>query len=301
MQRKIIKLGKETFVVSLPSMWVRQHKLKKGDELKVDEEGPRLAVYPYSEAKSGKASVDISGTKPMVKRILGALYKVGYDEFEVEFDSAEELSTIKDVMSEFVGFEMLDESKSRVIVKNISHVIPDEFGNIQRKMMFIIGTMAQDSLKAMQEKSWRKLDVLANMDADVNKYADFCRRILNTIGHRVVKRVAPSYYIVEQLERIGDSYRDICRYGSEHKITPGRDLIALYGRVNEFFKAFQKCYGSFDLERIAEFAQTHYKLSGELNDMIQRVGKDELPILVLLKIAEIDTFDMNGALLAEML
>ncbi len=301
MQRKIIKLGKETFVVSLPSVWVKQHKLKKGDMLEVEEAGPRLAVYSASEAKSGKASVDISGTTPMIKRILGALYKVGYDEFEVNFDSAEELSTIKDVMSEFVGFELLEEGKSHVIVKNISHVIPDEFGNIQRKMIFIISTMAQDSLKAMQERDWKKLELLAHMDADVNKYADFCRRILNTIGHRVVKRVPPSYYIVEQLERIGDSYRDICRYCSEHKTAPSRDLMALYAKINEFFKSFQKCYGSFDLKRMAEFAHMHYQISSEINDLMQRAGKEELPVLVLLKIAEIDTFDMNGALLAEML
>ena len=45
MQRKIIQLGKETFVISLPSLWTKHHKLKKGDELEVEEVGPKLVVY----------------------------------------------------------------------------------------------------------------------------------------------------------------------------------------------------------------------------------------------------------------
>ena len=73
MQRKIIQLGTDTFVVSLSSVWVKHHKLKKGDNLEVEEAGPKLVVYPASETKGSKIVVDVSGTQPVTKRIVAAL------------------------------------------------------------------------------------------------------------------------------------------------------------------------------------------------------------------------------------
>lgn len=301
LKRKIIRLGNETYVVSLPSAWAKHNKLKKGDELDVEEQGSKLVLSPVSsESKHEKAGIDVSGAKPMVKRLIGALYKAGYDEFEVRFETAEELASVKEVMAEFVGFEIVEEGKNRVMVKNISHIIPDEFSNIQRKMISVIISMAEEGLNAGLAKDWDRLKAAASMDADVNRHADFCRRILNTAGHRVVKRVPPSYYIVEQLERISDSYRDLCNYCSANKIGIDR-LNELYGKVNDFLKKFTKVYSSFDVQGITEFAKMHYELNGEINKLLQATDKKELPVLLHLKEAEKGIFDMNGALLAEKL
>ena len=301
MLRKVIKLGDETLVVSLPSAWAKQHKLKKGDELEAEETGPKLVLYPKSEANHGKTSIDVSGCKPMIKRILGALYKAGYDEFEVGFVTAEELASVKEVMGEFVGFEIINEGKNAVVIKNISHIIPDEFGNIQRKIVFVIITMAKEGLAAATAKNWEKLRFTASMDADVNRYADFCRRILNTVGHRVVKRVPPAYYIIEQLEKIGDSYRDICLYIAANNLGLGSDLKAAYDKVTKLLEKFLKVYCDFGIHGITEFAKMHYELSPELEKLLRKVDKRELPVLVLLKTAENDIFDLNGAVMAEKL
>ena len=301
MQRKIIHLGTDTFVVSLPSVWVKHHKLKKGDNLEVEEAGPKLVVYPSSESKGSKIVVDVSGTRPMIKRILGALYKAGYDEFEVRFETDEEFKSIKEVMGEFIGFEITESGRKSAIVRNISHIITDEFGSIQRKMLFVILTMADDALAAAKSRDWERLQLLAAMDADVNRYADFCRRILNTAGHRVVNRVPPSYYIVEQLERIGDSYRDICLYIGQKRFQVSKNLAEFYVKTTIFLREFQKVYYDFDTVKLTDFAKMHYELLNEFNALLQSSGKTELPVLVLLRVAEGDMFDMNGALIAEKL
>lgn len=299
--RKIIQLGKETLVVSLPSAWAKHHGLKKGDELEADEQGPRLVLCPKSEAKPGRVSVDVSGAKPMIKRILGALYKAGYDEFEVGYEGKEELGAIKEVMAEFVGFEVIEEGKNTVLIRNVSHLIPEEFDNMFRKMIFVIDTIAQEGLNACRARDWKKLQFMASVDIEVNKYADFCRRILNTVGHKVARRASPSYYLVEQLEKIGDSFRDICLYCSSNHLAISSGLSATYASVNDFFRQFRVLYGKFDIKTLTEFARRHYELKSELEKMLQSTDKKELPVLVLLKTAESDIFDMNGALMAEKL
>ncbi|MBI2143644.1 phosphate uptake regulator PhoU [Candidatus Woesearchaeota archaeon] len=301
MLRKLIQLGTETYVISLPSAWLRQHRLKKGDGLEVEEAGPRLVVYPASESRQGRAVVDVSGAGLMVKRVLGALYKAGYDEFEVGFQSPDELSSIKEVLSELVGFESVEEGKNRVLVRNVSHIIPEEFESLFRKMIFVIDTMAQEGLSNIKAKNWEKLDFTASMDFEVNKYADFCRRAINMAGHRVVKRAAPSYYLVEQLEKIGDSFRDICGYCAGNRLQLSKDVFSAYANVSDFFRQFRVVHGKFGIGAIACFAQRHYSLKAELESLLLKTAKKELPVLFLLKAAESDIFDMNGALMAEKL
>ncbi len=301
MLRKVIQLGDETLVVSLPSAWARQHKLRKGDELEAEEAGPKLILYPKSEAKQGKTAIDVSGCKPMIKRVLGALYKAGYDEFEVTFATAEELASVKEVLAEFIGFEIVAEGKTSALVKNVSHIIPDEFDNIQRKMAFVIATMADEGMAAASLADSARLKFIASMDADVNRYADFCRRILNTVGHKVVKRVPPAYYITEQLEKIGDSYRDICLCLAECNIRPKAEFKAVYARVTDLLKNFLKVYSNFDLQGMTNFAKAHYELLPELEKLLKQSEKKELPAIMLLKTAESDIFDLNGAVMAEKL
>ena len=301
MQRKIIQLGDETLVVSLPSGWARQHHLKKGDFIDAEEQGQQLIVYPAVGKHSGQVNIDVSGARPMVKRLLGALYKVGYDEFEVRFSTAEEKAAIKDVLSEFVGFELVEEFPKRVIIKNVSTIVPQEFGNLQRKLLSLLLTVADESLTAAQAKSWGEFDQLRSMDADVNRAADFCRRILNTAGYRVVRRVAPSYYIIEQLERIGDGYRDLCQFIGIHHTKLSKGVIALYLGVNELLRAFSKLQASFGIADVTLFAKQHYELKGQFDVLLPKAAGEELPILMLLKTIEGDLFDLNGALLAEKL
>ncbi len=301
MRRKVIKLGDDTLVVSLPSAWARQHKIRKGDELEAEEQGARLIIYPLAARKDGKVSVDVSGARPMVKRILGALYKVGYDEFEVRFESPEELSAIKEVMSEFVGFEIVEEGKSQVTVRNVSHIIPDEFDSMFRKMIFVIGNMAQEGLACAKSKDWKRLQMVASSDADVNRYADFCRRVLNTLGHKVVKRAAPSYFLVEQLEKIGDGFRDICLFCSANKIQLSEQAAIAYSNTADFFRQFMALHAKFSIAALTEFARRHYELKVELEKLLQSSDRKELPVVALLKSVESDIFDLNGALMAEKL
>ncbi len=73
------------------------------------------------------------------------------------------------------------------------------------------------------------------MDKDINRYSDFCRRLLNKYGYSSQRLTPAIYYIVEQLERIGDSYRDICNHIIKNKIQPGKESPEIAVNVAECF------------------------------------------------------------------
>ena len=298
MQRKLIQLGNETFVVSLPSAWLRQHKLKKGDELEVEEVGPKLAIYPSSELKLGKVTIDVSGTEPVTKRILGALYKAGYNELEIKFESSKELEIIQQTIREsFVGFEILSQTKQFVIAKNVSGGDYEEFDTLLRRVFLLLIEMGNECFKALASDTPEKLQSVALLDNDINRYVNFCRRTLNSVGHKVVTRIAPTYHLVEQLERTGDYYRDLCQNISKSRLVPGSLLKDTLADVNAFVRKFYELYYKFNFESLTEFWKEKERLGKSVAQALDVAKKEELhAVFIISQIVE-SVAGANGALL----
>lgn len=298
MLRKVIQLGDGMLVVSLPSAWARQHGLKKGDELEAEEQGPRLVVYPKAEAKASKASIDISNTEPVTGRILGALYKAGYDEMELTFGSQKELDLVQNMTrNSFVGFEVVDTTKHSVFVKNISRSNYGEFDTLMRRIFLSILEMGSSSYKAIASGDSAALAGLESIDNDVNRHVNFCRRVLNTSGHLVVSRIAPTYHMVEQLERAGDYYKYLGAYLSKSGVVAKSALKEFLADTNAFVRMFYELYYNFSLQRMAEFWKEKERLEKSLKDAIGAAGRNE--IYALLMVSEIlhNVAGANGALL----
>lgn len=296
--RKIIQLGKETLVVSLPSAWAKHHGLKKGDELEADEQGPRLVLCPKSEAKPGRVSVDVSGTEPVTKRIVAALYKAGYDEIEVKFGNFKELETVQNtIRQDFVGFEIISKTKQAISAKNVSGQKYEEFDTLLRRVFMLILEMGSECYKAVAAGNFDKLEAIAKMDDDINRHVNFCRRTLNTIGHRVVRRVAPTYYLVEQLERTGDCYKLLCRRVSEARPVPKKWMNDLLADANFFVRKFYELYYKFSLQGLAEFWKEKEKVENNIASALEAAGKNELAAVFAISEMVSNIADANGALL----
>ncbi len=298
MLRKVIQLGNETLVISLPNAWARQHRLKKGDELEAEEQGPRLALYPKSEAKQGRVAVDVSGTEPITKRVVAALYKAGYNEVEVVFKTQKELEIVeKTVRDEFVGFEVVSKTAHTVTAKAVSQPVYAEFETLLRRVFLLILEMGSECFKAVNSGAFGEMQAVADMDKDVNRHVNFCRRALNITGHNLVKRVAPAYYLVEQLERVGDCYKHLCFFLSGSKLVPSSALKELLAEVNVTLRRFYEVYYTFSLQGLAEFWKEKEKAEKKVAEIFEVAGKNEAHALFLVSGIIANITDANGALL----
>lgn len=286
-------------MVSLPAEWARKFNVKKGDELELEVANAQLVLSPTQAKGSEKVKVDVTGTHPMTKRIVGAIYKGGYDEAEVRFSTPEELNTVTEVIgNEFIGFEITSQGDSHITMKKISTIDTEEFDSVLRRMFHLINLMAAETLSAVKTGDKNDLLQVSLIDLGVNKLADFCRRILNKHGFVLFRRTPPLYFIVEQLEKIGDVYRDICKERIAHGRKPvSKEELKLFEEVNQFFKDFQGVFYTFSIKNMAAFGKRRYELRDKFNDMLRTGKHDNLLISHLLNIEEC-TFDMNGPLMA---
>ena len=162
-------------------------------------------------------------------------------------------------------------------------------------MFIIIKVLGEELIEAIKEKDNAQLKMLALRDKDVNKLADFCRRTINVYGAIQFKRPGPLYFIVEQLEKVGDYYRDLCLELSRRDLnTAGVDLEYLK-RVNLLYTKIYELYFQFEMEQLPEL----HALQKSIKEQAQELRKQEYDPLVLHYLQAIaeSVFDMHGPLL----
>ena len=296
MKRKLVRQGGSAMTITLPSDWVKRFKLDGGDEIDLEEQQGKLIISTEAGKKENSIELSVSGLGPMVKRVLGALYKTGYDEFSIRFETPEEFEIAQQVIREqFVGFELVDHQKKRFVARKISTIDTKEFDTLLRRMFIIIKVLGEELVEAVKEKDTAQLKVLALRDKDVNKLADFCRRTINVYGAIQFKRPGPLYFIVEQLEKVGDYYRDLCLELSRRDLHTTLVDLEYLKNVNELHAKLYALYFQFEIE---PFTQLH-ALQKSIKEQAQELRKQEYDPLVLHYLQAIaeSVFDMHGPLL----
>lgn len=295
MKRKVIKLASNTLVISLPSKWAKQHGIKKGDEIHLEEKEGNLVINSSSVPARAKTEINVADMKPLIFRALGALYKKGYEEFTVYFENPEEFKLAHDVVrEEFVGFDVIHHGKSHLVISEISKPQEEQFEAALRRLFLLIKDFASETFTALNNTDYPWLGQLVLRDKDVNKISDFCRRLVNKRQHSTSTGL---YFIVEQLEKISDRYRDICNYASHHHHTPSKTMLSLYKEVNSYFEYFYNCFYKFDLKKINKFVKIRKELLASIQKAQEQAAPVERRILFWLEDITEKVFDLNGPLM----
>jgi phosphate uptake regulator len=254
MRRKIVQHGPSTLTISLPSEWAKQHSLRKGDDLTVESTREGLLIRTTKPRQHSPKSLSVKGANGVVTRAIAALYKAGYDEITVEYDGVQELEAIYRVLnSSYIGFEIIDEKPRELVIRKVSEPMPDEFPAIFRRIFHFLVATAEDGLKAAAAADRDEFTKLAMRDKNINKLTNYCRRAINKGAQQVYQCDTAIYHVVEQLEKVGDSYRDLHLLLHVQRTKPSKPLLALYERVNALLREYERLFFGFSIERMSEF------------------------------------------------
>ena len=298
MKRKIIQLAGKTLVVSIPSALAKKYALLKGQEIEVEEQDSKIVINLGNNTSIEKKSIKISGMSEMLGRVVGALYKAGYDEIEIEFSSSDELKEIQRTFNRTcIGFEIVRQGDTSLTTRGISKLEPEQFETVLRRLFLFLLTSADDSLKSASPLNIDGLKNIKIRDDNLNKFADFCRRVINKNGYPGFKRTAPIYFIAEELEKIGDSYKYLAEHLAENKTVLNKRILKVYEDINSLLRDFYELFYSFNLMKFEEFGKTKKKIEIELEDQMKLAKKDEVIVLSYLNNILNQIFDMNGSLI----
>ena len=298
MKRKINLVGTSTLTVSLPSDWVKEKNLKKGDEIDLYQQGNDLIFSIDNIPSKKEIEIDISDYGKMTGRVLGALYKAGYDEIKLTFKEPESLDLIqKELLKGFIGLDIIHTAKKYCLLKSMADIKADELQTSMRRVFRLVLDNAQDTYDALNKKNYDELKVIASKDLNVNKFADFSRRLVNKHGYQKKQGYGAIYYILEELENIGDKYRELSLYLYENRFQPNKEVLKIYLEIKEFLNSFQDMFYSFKPEKYKNFGTQYKLLNKKIHNLLDSTNKRETIVLIKLESLLNAIFDLNGPLM----
>lgn len=300
MRRKVNRVGQKTLTVSLPSSWVSAAGIKKGDELDIVQESKeRLIISTKPIMTTSKIELDISGFGGMTGRLVGALYKAGYDEMIFRFNDPKFMTLIeKELAKGFIGLDILHHSKDMCHIKSMATLQAEEFEGSLRRVFRLVMENASESLSALSKHQWEELPLIATKDVNVNKYADVCRRLLSKYGYQDSKKTPVIYFVSDSLENIGDMYRDLSICAARRRPILSKGVLNAFRKTNELLGMLYELYYSFSPESIEGLRKSYFELS-ELLDTLHKSNSNDARLLARLQNISMTVFALNDAILCK--
>ncbi|NQU98024.1 phosphate uptake regulator PhoU [Candidatus Woesearchaeota archaeon] len=276
MKRKAIQLAGKTLVVSLPSKWAKKNNVEKGDELDIEEEEKRLIVSTEKARKTEKIILDTEELGSYDPLYIAYIYQAGIDEVRINYRDREVYKKIQGKVPDLMGFEIVDQGENYVEIKNVSVALEEEFETILRRTFYILEDMAKSSLEAIKNKDVEKLKDLLPLENSVDKFTDFCKRVLNKKGYKNYRKTQFYYVIIRDMEKIGDYYNEIIEHFIQNKIKTSNETLELYEETNLFLELFHKLFYKFEKEKATEFQKKKKELNKKVEVLVNTVQREEL-------------------------
>jgi phosphate transport system protein len=274
--RKLISFGKNSFIVSLPKLWVDKNKLKKGDLISIEEgkEGLLLRTSKTKLKEEPKRMVIDAENKNLIqlKTEIVSAYLNNYHIIEV---ISKELKTnapeIRGMLRDLAGLEIINQSSTRIVAKDLINIGEISIKTLIRRMDNITRAMMEDAVGCFEGED--HVESLAHIDEEVNRLHFLAYRVIrgglsdvrmaNSLGTNPLK-LHSSHTVTKRIERIADNTKRICRYLRDTKLDKrwAKELKVIFEDIKKTYSDVMKAYYTND-EKIALGIEE--KLTGQLD------------------------------------
>ncbi|MBW2975974.1 hypothetical protein KY347_00850 [Candidatus Woesearchaeota archaeon] len=286
--RKLIGFSKGSFVVTLPKFWVTKHNLKKGDTISIKEGAEELIFYAGErEHKKKEKSVLINVEGKSLDRIKAEIVSAYLNNFtliEIFSKSLEDNApVIKGILRNLSGMEVIEQTGSRIVAKDLIDINSIPIQNIIRRMDVITRSMIDDSILCIQGKCSQKS--IVHRDEEVNRlyYLGF-RVIKNAIENPAIMsklettpwKLLNDKIILSRIEKIADEQKRITRLISEEKFS--KDILKRFKELSDGIKNMycdvMKAYYNNDKAIAYEIEVTNKNLIEKCNKFLESASKE---------------------------
>ena len=303
MKRKVIKQGHNTLTITIPSKWAKRFNLSAGDEIDLTERENGLFISTERRYDLLKTELNITNLDiPTVWKYFMAIYREGYDEITTKFDpnsrwdspykyfiqhkldqkygkeatKKTSIEFLQELVNRFIGYEIINYGKDFVIIKEMSESTSREFDNALRRVFLLLQQMAEVICESLINNNIKTLNHIHDIDTNLDKFHDYCIRILNKIGNKDSKKTSLLFSTIYFLELIGDEFKSI----SHHLIydfpkESYKNIRDVTESIKEQFDLFYEIFYKFDKNKIIKMSELDKGRYFNVDDVYKKVKKDE--------------------------
>ncbi|MBW2981711.1 hypothetical protein KY343_02415 [Candidatus Woesearchaeota archaeon] len=244
MERKVIKQGPNTLMISLPIKWAKKNKISKGDTVNILEEQNSLFItkgIPKEEIRRAEVEIKEEYKESLVRAIISNLYKRGYDLIEVNVIGDKAIKKIQKSVNSIMGFEIVEQKEEKIIIKNISKDLDNEFKNYLRRSFYMLIETGRIIYEDLKSNKFDNQENIKQLNQNIKKFTDVCKRSI-TKNDIYPEKNKFLYLIIWSLEKVSNEYEYIYRRVLTSKIKKEPSLINFIEETNIFVKTFYEFY-----------------------------------------------------------
>ncbi len=250
--RKLIKFGRNSYVVSLPKEWVVQQQLQKGSELFLEEKPNSIIITTTTAAQRESVTRITADNKSftMLETEVMASYKAGATSMIIIGEELpEKVGALKELFHYLAGAEVVEQELHKLVIKDLIDVRQVAIPTLLNRMDMMIRSMFQDTLGEEEIPA----SILRERDRDVNRLqlliARVARIVLENPAIGTLLQLTPSDAFYQDrvswtLERIGDYLKrlddDLIRGEFDVRRRLKQRLKRVYERYLLTMRAFYK-------------------------------------------------------------
>ncbi len=276
MKRKLIRQGDRehgSYTITLPSKWIKKFGLNAGDEIEINDAGNELTLSAGNDIASPKStSINARGFSiTQLRRHVSEAYRSGaetikiiYDDIAIYHPRSKRRVRVKDeieslVPLELLGMEIEKATPDTIIITQFSEAREAEFDSALRKIFFKLQEQYEQAAEALKSMDPEQLKAVWLSDRAVNKFCNFCMRILNK-GHSGITRTNELYAGLVQLEIIGDIGYWIPLQAEKFGLKKVRpEIISLFNDVREAVGLYSKYFYDLNEDHFAKILKLREK------------------------------------------
>lgn len=295
MKRRLIRQGLSSLTLSLPSKWVRENNLDAGEEVDVVEGDRSLLISLDSAPVCRSIDIDVSSFDQMllpeghklnfIKIAITDAYVQGYDTINLNFKKPCQRECVEEVVKEFIGLVIVEQTKSRVVIRDVSGMKNEESEHLLRRMFLVILSMAEEGVEFMKCKDLENANLVHLKDKTVNQLACYLLRQISKGGSGYNVNALPRYSVILMLAQLGDEYDRL------YKVLdcPLNEItIKSLGSAASINRLLYEIFYKFDIQKAAEMEAVRERLRKEIPLFISRSDKHNALVCIrILKIVEL--------------
>lgn len=308
MRRKIIKQGHNTVTVTLHSDWVKRFNLKAGEEINLIERDNGLFLSTERVNNPAEITIDVDEIRTqLIWKYVSTAYRAGYDKIILKFPKDRTFNSpykyfskyavdnaynnqgnltgdefFHQLTDRFIGFEVLDYGDGFCILKEIGQATSKEFESSLRRIFLLLLHLSEGIIDSLEHGKPEFLEKAHALDTQVDKFHDFCTRVLNKTGLEEPSKSALTSMLIFLLELVGDEFKNLAIQlrKKDLKELNSKKIIEFLNEINEQLKIFYELYYKFDKEKLKQL--------GELNkgfldrESVKKNGSMKEDVLVTL-------------------
>jgi len=269
--------------LTLPSDWIKRFNLSAGSEVDLSERDNGLFISSERKNETKTTEFDIDSFDiPTIWKYFMAIYREGYDEVRVKFNPSLQMGSpykffaqhkldlrykketetkpivefLTEMITRFIGWEIVDYGKDYVIIKEMTEPTSKEFDNSLRRVFLLIQQMADEVSEALKSGNKKSLTHIHNVDINVDKFHDYCIRILNKMANKETRKTSLLFSILFLLEMIGDEFKTISHHlMQDYSDANFNSIMDVASSLREEIYLFYDIFYKFDKEKVIRMSE----------------------------------------------